>query len=210
VRKVSIIGGKTSEFRKDTEIDVNHLALESTLPLLSETGFPRDLIDTVIVSSCSVDQYLSSIISELLGIKPKISHKIDNLCNSGTNAIISGFSYIASGLCDSALIIGVEKTNTLGKILMSDFSRGQFTLPIYWGSIFKKIHMDKYGTNEEQICSVPVNNYKKAKNNKNAYNKNKSISLEDVLNSRILIEPLKLLECCSICEGSSRDRKSVV
>ncbi len=203
MRKVSIIGGKTSEFRKDTEIDVSHLALESTIPLLRETGFPRDLIDAVIVSSCSIDQYLSSIISELLGIKPKISHKIDNLCNSGTNAIISGFSYIASGLCDSALIIGVEKTNTLGKILVSDLSRGQFTLPIYWGSIFKKIHMSKYGTQEEQICSVPVNNYLKAKNNKTAYNKNKTISLEDVLNSRILIEPLKLLECCSICEGSS-------
>ena len=203
MRKVSIIGGKTSEFRKDTEINVCHLASESTIPLLKQTGFPRNLIDAVIVSSCSTDQYLSSIIAELLGIKPKISHKIDNLCNSGTNAIISGFSYIASGLCDSALIIGVEKVNTLGKILVSDLSRGQFTLPIYWGSIFKKIHMDKYGTKEEQICSVPVNNYFKAKDNNTAYNKNKSISLEDVLKSRILIEPLKLLECCSICEGSS-------
>jgi acetyl-CoA C-acetyltransferase len=203
VRKVSIIGGKTSEFRKDTEINVCHLATESTIPLLKQTGFPRNLIDAVIVSSCSTDQYLSSIIAELLGIKPKISHKIDNLCNSGTNAIISGFSYIASGLCDSALIIGVEKANTLGKILVSDLSRGQFTLPIYWGSIFKKIHMDKYGTKEEHICSVPVNNYFKAKDNNTAYNKNKSISLEDVLKSRILIEPLKLLECCSICEGSS-------
>ncbi|HEX5187676.1 MAG TPA: hypothetical protein VFV86_12380 [Nitrososphaeraceae archaeon] len=203
MRKVSIIGGKTSEFRKDTEINVSHLALESTIPLLRETGFPRDLIDAVIVSSCSIDQYLSSIIAELLGIKPKISHKIDNLCNSGTNAIISGFSYIASGLCDSALIIGVEKANTLGKVLVNDLSRGQFTLPIYWGSIFKKIHMNKYGTKDEQICSVPVNNYFRAKNNKTAYNKNKSISLEDVLNSRIIIEPLKLLECCSICEGSS-------
>ena len=203
MRKVSIFGGKTSEFRKETEISVSHIALEPTVTLLKETGFPRSLIDAVIVSSCSSDQYLSSTISEMLGIKPKISHRIDNLCNSGTNAIISGFSYIASGLCDSALIIGVEKSNTSGKVLGSDLSRGQFSLPLYWGSIYKKIHMQKYGTKEEQICTIPVNNYFKAKKNKTAFNKNKSITLEQVLNSRILVEPLKLLECCSICEGSS-------
>lgn len=203
MRKVSIFGGKTSEFRKDTEINSSHIALESAVTLLKETGFPRNFIDAVIVSSCSADQYLSSIISEMLGIKPKFSHRIDNLCNSGTNAIISGFSYIASGLCDSAMIIGVEKSNTSGKVLDNDLSRGQFSLPLYWGSIFKKIHMHKYGTKEEQICSIPVNNYHKAKKNKTAINKNKTITLEQVLNSKILVDPLKLLECCFICEGSS-------
>jgi len=203
LRKVSVVGGVTSEFRKGTDIDIVHIALESTLKLLKDTGFPRNLIDAVIVSSCSPDQYLSSVIAEIVGVTPKISYRIDNLCNSGTNAIISAFSYIASGLCDSALIIGVEKSNTLGKIFSNDFSRGQYNLPIFWGSIFKKIHMKRYGSTEEQICQIPVNNYRKAKKNKNAINRYKSVNLEQVLNSRVLVEPLKLLECCTICEGSS-------
>jgi acetyl-CoA C-acetyltransferase len=200
---VSIVAGVTSEFRKGTDNDIPQIALESAVKLLKDTGFPRNLLDAVIVSSCSSDQYLSSIISEMLGVTPKISHRIDNLCNSGTNAIISAFSYISSGLCDSALIIGVEKSNTVGKVLSSDLSRGQFTLPIFWGSIFKKIHMKRYGSTEEQICQIPVNNYLKAKDNKNAFNRHKSVNLEQVLSSRVLVEPLKLLECCSICEGSS-------
>ena len=203
MRKVSIVAGVTSEFRKGTDNDIPHIALESAMKLLKDTGFPRNLLDAVIVSSCSSDQYLSSIISEMLGVTPKISHRLDNLCNSGTNAIISAFSYISSGLCDSALIIGVEKSDTVGKVLSSDLSRGQFTLPIFWGSIFKKIHMKRYGSTEEQICQIPVNNYLKAKDNKNAFNRHKSVNLEQVLNSRVLVEPLKLLECCSICEGSS-------
>jgi acetyl-CoA C-acetyltransferase len=200
---VSIVAGVTSEFRKETDNDIPQIALESAVKLLKDTGFPRNLLDAVIVSSCSSDQYLSSIISEMLGVTPKISHRIDNLCNSGTNAIISAFSYISSGLCDSALIIGVEKSNTVGKVLSTDLSRGQFTLPIFWGSIFKKIHMKRYGSTEEQICQIPVNNYLKAKDNKNAFNRHKSVNLEQVLSSRVLVEPLKLLECCSICEGSS-------
>lgn len=203
MRKVSIVAGVTSEFRKGTDNDIPHIALESAMKLLKDTGFPRNLLDAVIVSSCSSDQYLSSIISEMLGVTPKISHRLDNLCNSGTNAIISAFSYISSGLCDSALIIGVEKSDTVGKVLSSDLSRGQFTLPIFWGSIFKKIHMKRYGSTEEQICQIPVNNYLKAKDNKNAFNRHKSVNLEQVLSSRVLVEPLKLLECCSICEGSS-------
>ena len=203
MRKVSIVAGVTSEFRKGTDNDIPHIALESAMKLLKDTGFPRNLLDAVIVSSCSSDQYLSSIISEMLGVTPKISHRLDNLCNSGTNAIISAFSYISSGLCDSALIIGVEKFDTVGKVLSSDLSRGQFTLPIFWGSIFKKIHMKRYGSTEEQICQIPVNNYLKAKDNKNAFNRHKSVNLEQVLSSRVLVEPLKLLECCSICEGSS-------
>ena len=203
MRKVSIVAGVTSEFRKGTDNDIPHIALESAMKLLKDTGFPRNLLDAVIVSSCSSDQYLSSIISEMLGVTPKISHRLDNLCNSGTNAIISAFSYISSGLCDSALIIGVEKSDTVGKVLSSDLSRGQFTLPIFWGSIFKKIHMKRYGSTEEQICQIPVDNYLKAKDNKNAFNRHKSVNLEQVLNSRVLVEPLKLLECCSICEGSS-------
>jgi len=200
---VSIVAGVTSEFRKGTDNDIPQIALESAVKLLKDTGFPRNLVDALIVSSCSSDQYLSSIISEMLGVTPKISHRIDNLCNSGTNAIISAFSYISSGLCDSALIIGVEKSNTVGKVLSTDLSRGQFTLPIFWGSIFKKIHMKRYGSTEEQICQIPVNNYLKAKDNKNAFNRHNSVNLEQVLNSRVLVEPLKLLECCSICEGSS-------
>ena len=200
---MSIVAGVTSEFRKGTDNDIPQIALESAVKLLKDTGFPRNLLDAVIVSSCSSDQYLSSIISEMLGVTPKISHRIDNLCNSGTNAIISAFSYISSGLCDSALIIGVEKSNTAGKVLSTDLSRGQFTLPIFWGSIFKKIHMKRYGSTEEQICQIPVNNYLKAKDNKNAFNRHKSVNLEQVLSSRVLVEPLKLLECCSICEGSS-------
>ena len=200
---MSIVAGVTSEFRKGTDNDIPQIALESSVKLLKDTGFPRNLLDAVIVSSCSSDQYLSSIISEMLGVTPKISHRIDNLCNSGTNAIVSAFSYISSGLCDSALIIGVEKSNTVGKVLSTDLSRGQFTLPIFWGSIFKKIHMKRYGSTEEQICQIPVNNYLKAKDNKNAFNRHKSVNLEQVLSSRVLVEPLKLLECCSICEGSS-------
>lgn len=183
--------------------NIIQLALEPTISLLKKTGFPRNLIDAVIFSSCSPEQYLSSIISEILGIKPKISHRIDNLCNSGTNAIISAYSYIASGLCDSALVIGAELCDSPGRVLTRDISRGQFNLPIYWGAIMKKMYKNKYQINEEQICGIPVKNYLKAKYNHSAINRGKTLTLSQVMNSKLLVDPLHLLECSMICDGSS-------
>lgn len=191
----------------NSNIDINRniiqLALEPTISLLKKTGFPRDLIDAVIFSSCSTEQYLSSIISEILGIKPKISHRIDNLCNSGTNAIISAYSYIASGLCDCALVIGAELCDSPGRVLTRDISRGQFNLPIYWAAIMKKMYKNKYRIDEEKICSIPVKNYLKAKYNHIAINSGKNLTLSQVMNSKLLIDPLHLLECSMICDGAS-------
>ncbi len=55
-------------------------------------------IDAVLISTNNNSKYLSPILSEMSGIQPKIAHSIESLCNSGTNSIVSAFSYISSGL----------------------------------------------------------------------------------------------------------------
>ena len=52
--------------------------------------------------------------------------------------MISGFSYIASGLVDTVLITGADKIDNPGQILEWDKSRGEFNHPIYWASMFTK------------------------------------------------------------------------
>jgi acetyl-CoA C-acetyltransferase len=138
----------------------------------------------------------------LLGIKPKISHRIDNLCNSGANAVVSAYSYIASGLCDSALVVGAEKAISPGNKLVWDITRGQFTLPVHWAAIFAKAHMRKYGTTEEQMGMVSVRNHMNARKNPTALFK-EVITLRDVMQSRKIVDPIKLLDCSSPCDGSS-------
>ena len=99
--------------------------------ILTKYQILKNEVDAVIFSSCSVEQYSSSIISDMLGLSPKISHRIDNLCNSGTNAIVCAFSYISSGLCESALVVGAEKIDTAGHRLTWDVTRGEYGLPVH-------------------------------------------------------------------------------
>jgi acetyl-CoA acetyltransferase len=56
-------------------------------------------------------------------------------------------------------------------------------------------HMYDYGTKPEQVAMVKVTHSEHASRNPKAYYKQK-VTLEDVLNSRIIVKPLHLLDCC--------------
>ncbi len=177
------------------------LACEPCAEIL-KNGVSGKEIDAVLFSSCATDQYSSTIISEMLGMRPKVSHRIDNLCNSGTNAVTSAFAMIASGLCDSALIIGAEKADSPGNKLLWDITRGSFMFPVHWAAIFAKAHMRKHGTTEEQMARVSVKNHKNAARNPQALFK-KEVTLNEVMNSKKIADPIKLLDCSAPCDGAS-------
>ncbi|HET7149326.1 MAG TPA: thiolase family protein [Candidatus Nitrosopolaris sp.] len=202
MRKVAIAGYATTKFRRKSEVSLFETACDPCRNILLEHEDLKKEIDAVLFASCSVEQYSSSIISEMLGLSPQISHRIDNLCNSGTSAIACAFSYIASGLCDSVLVIGAEKVDSPGRRLGWDVTRGEYGLPVHWAALFAKAHMRKYGTTEEQMAMVSVRNHLNATKNPNALF-GEPITFEDVLNSRQIVSPIKLLDCSSLCTGSS-------
>jgi acetyl-CoA C-acetyltransferase len=203
MRKVGIVAYGTSKFTKRLKEPFFELACRPCFDILAKnTGFPRNNIEGVIFSSCCDEQYSSAILSEMLGLKPKISYRLDNLCNSGTNAVVSGFALISSGLCDSVLVVGAETTSTAGRSLSWDITRGWYTLPIYWAALFAKSHMRQYGTTEEQLAMVSVKNHKNAAQNPTALY-SKEVTLDEVMNSKKIADPLKVLDCSSVCNGSS-------
>jgi acetyl-CoA C-acetyltransferase len=138
----------------------------------------------------------------MAGIQPKIAHSIESLCNSGTNSIVSAFSYISSGLADMVLVSGAERYDSPGQILEWDNSRGEFKHPIFWASIFSKSYKEKYGISDEELAVVSVKNHKQASKNPNALSK-KTYTVENVMNSKKLTDDLKLLDCSRPCTGSA-------
>jgi acetyl-CoA C-acetyltransferase len=206
VRNVAVCSFATSKFTKRSNLSIFDLACQPCLKITKESNISKTEIDAVLFSSCSAEQYGSNIICEMLGISPRISHRIESLCNSGTNSIVSAYAYISSGLCDSVLVVGAEKANSPGSVLNWDVSRGSFTLPVFWAALFAKAHMRKYGTTEEQMALITVRNRSNAQRNPEALFKstdNEVITLNDVMQSRRIADPIKLLDCSCACDGSS-------
>jgi acetyl-CoA C-acetyltransferase len=181
---------------------VFELACIPCAEILKSANIDQHAVSAVLFSSCTTEQYSSAIISEMLGIKPKVCQRIDNLCNSGTNAVASAYSLIASEMCDLALVVGAEKADSAGNKLLWDITRGSFMFPVHWAAIFAKAHMRKYGTTEKQMAEITVKNRMNAAKNPKALFRD-PVTLEQVMKSRKVADPVKLLDCAAPCDGSS-------
>ena len=202
MRKVGIAASGLTEFSKN-DSSIESLMLSSVKSLFEESrNLSQDDIDVVLTSTNDNQKYLANIMSELSGISPRVAHSVESLCNSGSNGIVSAYSYIASGLADVALIIGAEKTDNPGLVLNWDESRGQYKHPIYWASMFASAHMRRYGTTMEDIAYVGAKNHRYAIDNPFAYFK-KMFSIEDIMKSKLLTDTLRLLDCSMPCDGSA-------
>ena len=202
MKKVGIVGSGIMPFsRKDEKIE--SVLLKSVKNLFeNHSDLDKESIDSVLVSTNNNSKYLAPILSEAAGIKPKIAHSIESLCNSGTNSIVSAYSYIKSGLADMILVSGAERYDSPGQILQWDNSRGEFKHPIFWASIFAKSYKSKYSISDEQLALVSVKNHRHAKENPNALS-NKTYSIQDVLESKKLTDDLRLLDCSRPCTGGA-------
>ncbi len=200
--KVGIVAYGTIPFSKEDH-KIETILHKSTNNLFQKNpNINKKEIDAVLVSTNNNSKYLSPILSEMAGIQPKIAHSIESLCNSGTNSIVSAFSYISSGLADMVLVSGAERYDSPGQILEWDNSRGEFKHPIFWASIFSKSYKQKYKISDEELAIVSVKNHKQAKENPNALSK-KTYTVENVMNSKKLTDDLKLLNCSRPCTGSA-------
>lgn len=202
MKKVAIVSTGITKFDK-TEKPLDSLMLSSVKHLFENTiNLEQKDVDVVLTSTNANKNYFANIISELSGIKPKISHSVESLCNSGTNALISAYAYISSGLAETALVVGGEKTDNPGLVLNWDLSRGEFKHPIFWATMFTGAHMRKYGTTLEDLAYVSVKNHKNALDNPYAYFE-KAFSMDDVMHSKNLTENIRLLDCSMPCDGSA-------
>ena len=201
--KVGIVGyGGTKFSRDDTSLKSEMFSAAKSL-FDNTSNLDQSDIDTVLVSTSNNAKYVSTILSETCGISPNISHQVENLCNSGTNATMCAYSYIASGMADVALVVGADKhdegpTQSFGW----DCYKGQFKHPIYWASLFTKAYKRKYGTTDEDLAFVAAKNHKNAQDNPNAYSK-KAYSINEIMESKRVTEELRILDCSRSCTGAS-------
>ena len=202
MRKVALVEVGFTKFTKD-DVSIESLMLSAVKSLFESTkNLTQKDIDVVLTSTTDNSKYLSSIVSEIAGLSPKVSHSVESLCNSGANSAVSAFSYIASGLADIALVVGAERFDSPGRVLEWDRSRGQYKHPIYWSSMFTKAHRRKYGTTKEDLAIVSAKNHKNAIANPYAYFR-QEYTVDEIMKSKNLTDDIRLLDCSLPCTGSA-------
>lgn len=132
-------------------------------------------------------------------------------CASGAQAIQSARAQILAGFCEVALVVGADTTPkgflapTKGERQADpDWLRFRLlgaTNPTYFG-LYARRRMDEFGATEEDFAQVKVKNSKAGALNPNARYQ-KEFTLEEVLASPVVADPLRLLEICATSDGGA-------
>ena len=133
--KVAIIGMGCTSFGEHFDRSYESLVSEAFQEALQDAGIEKKEIDAAWFSSCfdEVNVGKSAIpLASALKLPFIPVTRVENFCASGTEAIRAACYAVASGACDVALALGVEKLKDIGYRGLPDFSqmRGAYNLNV--------------------------------------------------------------------------------
>jgi len=214
MRDVAIIGVGMNKWGEMWEKSLRDIFVESALLAIEDAGV--DHIDSMYVGCMTSglfvgQEHLASLLADYLGAGPIASARVESACASGGLAVRTGFIDVASGMSDIVLVGGVEKMTDVGgdgaTYALSTAADQEYE--VYHGITFPGLyalmarsHMQKYGTTREQLAHVAVKNHENGSKNPLAQYPQK-ITVEEVLNSIMVADPLTILDCSPITDGAA-------
>ena len=178
---------------------------QATSRALEDAGLEKGDIDGLFSASAYYHMPTLSV-GEYLGIRPRYSDATSMGGSSFVSHLFHAAAAIDAGLCKVALIAYGSTQRSAGGRLVS----GSETLPyeaayrprypVSMYALAASRHMHEYGTTREQLAEVAVAARKWAKLNPKAFVQG-DLSIEDVLDSRMVSSPLSVLDCCLVTDG---------
>ncbi|MGD0947279.1 MAG: beta-ketoacyl synthase N-terminal-like domain-containing protein [Candidatus Binatia bacterium] len=239
MRDVAVIGAGMTRFGKFLERSMKDLAREAVEEALKTAGVERQALEAAVVGNAMAglitgqECIRGQVVLREMGIGGIPVVNTENACASSATAFHLAWLYVASGMYDIALALGMEKLyhedkkrsfQAIGSAVDVEFmqqllaamksqpkaegegkpgepgkSRSMF-MDFY--AIFARAHMEKYGTTKEQFARIAVKNHYNGSLNPHAQYQH-ACTLEEVLASPLVAEPLTRLMCSPIGDGAA-------
>jgi acetyl-CoA C-acetyltransferase len=198
--------GRRSEPLADLMAEAGHVALAAA---------GVEAPDAVVVAAMNPEEFLgdgnfASNVATHMGFADVPAFRIETATSSGAAALYAGFTQVAAGLRSVVLVVGGEKMTHLSTPRVSELigrsidpyerSYGA-TMPALAGLITRAL-ISEHGVSLKEISQVAVKNHANAARNPYAHFP-RPVSLEEVLESRMVADPLRLLHCCPISDGAA-------
>ena len=209
---VAVVGFGQTHFRTKRK-DKTHpeIAFEAVNAALEHAGL--ELKDIEAVAYGSMDPFDGIYCPERWDAtactleKPMM--KISTGGTTGMTTALAAYEHVASGLFDLVMAVCVQRVGecvdaqpVLNTAVDPIYERHSGLGAIHIASFQATAYMEKYGATEEDLAWVSVKDHKNALKNPYAHIK-MDLGVDDVLKSRVVCSPLKLLECCPRSDGAA-------
>ena len=212
-REVGIVGvGQTHHSRRRTDVSQAGLVREAVDRALADAKLSMDDIDTVVVATGpvlfgGVNQPEKWVV-DAIGAQGKSVVRLTSGGGAGFAGALAGYYQVAGGYSERTLVVAYDKLSE-GPLqysistLYDPFWGREFAVGIMgFSAAYWRARMDVLGHTEEAAAMVAAKNRNNAINNPYAHQK-KAVTVEDVLNSKPLCWPIKLLDVPPISDGAA-------
>ena len=212
MRDVWISGAGMTAIGRRTE-PLQSLMAEAALSALLMAE--RERPDAIVVAAMNPEEFVgdgnfASNVATHMGFAEVPTVRIETATSSGAAALYAGFAEVAAGLHRTVLVVGGEKMTHLATPRVSELIGRSIdpyerlygaTMPALAGLITRAL-MARNAVGLREIAQVAVKNHANAAKNPYAHYR-QPITIEDVMTSRMVADPLRLLHCCPISDGGA-------
>jgi len=190
------------------------LCIDAAMGALSDAGLDRSQVDGLITCNAMSQPmlYHAEAVAEYLQIFPRYCLAVGAGGGTTFSIIHHAASAIATGMADIVLVAMADSlrsslTREQAMMMQSSTGHPQFeqpfgaTVPAYY-ALIAQAHMHQYGTTSEQMAEIAVAARAHAALNPSAQMRD-PITVDDVMNSRMIADPLRLLDCSLVSDGGS-------
>ena len=212
--KVTVLGVGTTKFGELWEVSPRALVKEAVSEALADANLKLADIEALYVGNMlsgilGGQENLGALFAEELGLSVP-AFKIEGACASGGLAVHNAINSILAGVYKTVLVVGVEKMTDYnpGEVVSALMGAGHdeerlagMTFPGLYAMLARS-YTEKYGTTEKDLAAVAVKSHYHATLNPKAQFQFE-VSVDQVLKSPLVADPLRLLHCSPISDGAS-------
>jgi acetyl-CoA C-acetyltransferase len=212
MREVAIVGAGMTRFGELWQSSLRRMFTDAASEALASAGVKQ--VDSIYVGNMSAGRFVSQehlgpLMAGELGQAGAAAARVESACASGGVALRQGIMDVASGMSDIVLVTGVEKMTDGADVTEVLATAADQELEAYHGITFPglyamiaRAHMQRHGTTEEDLAWVAVKNHRHGAMNPKAQF-GREVTLEQVMTSTPVAEPLRLLHCSPVSDGAA-------
>lgn len=178
---------------------------------VADAGLEPAAIDGLLVGPQvgETPQHVPAVVAEYLGLQPSMANVVDLGGASGAGMAWRAAAAINAGMCEAVLCVLANtreepepRSPNRNPIRELDVPFGASGANTSYALIARR-HMHDYGTTSEQLAQVVVAQRENAQQNPDAVFYGTPLTVDDVLRSPMVVDPLRLLEIVMPCAGGA-------
>lgn len=198
-----IRGVGMTPFRRHADVLAPALAQRAILAAVSDAQMDLQDIQAIYCANVFGGMILGQVIVRDLGLKGIPVYNVENACASGATAVHLARHALRAQEYDNVLVFGIEQLTQLGggtiPMQRNDdktglYAKAGMVLPAVYAMRGTRFLHEQRGTRED-LAAVAVKNRLHGTLNEYAQQRS-AVTLEQVLDSRMVADPLTLLQCC--------------